>query len=495
MGAYQELERIFAKLHRIGGISGIMHWDAAVMMPEKSAPERAEQLAFLHSLHHETLATKKVGEKIQAAKQRAEDLNDWQKANLRLMEHSWLHATAVDEKLVVALSKAGSECEMAWRKARGENDFKTFAKYMKKVLKLVREMAVAKAEKLKLSKYDALLDQYDSGRKSVEIDAIFSDLKKFLPGFLDKVLTRQKKKKIIPISGKFPIATQKQLGKKMMKKIGFDFAHGRLDTSHHPFCGGGPGDVRITTRYYEDNFLPSFMGVLHETGHALYEFGLPEKWRTQPVGGALGMSVHESQSLFIEMQIARSYEFCEFAAPVTAKEFKRPGKEFSAENLYNTVTCVKPGLIRVEADEVTYPAHVILRYEIEKDLISGGMEIDDLPERWSKGMRELLDVKVPNDKDGCMQDIHWTDGSFGYFPTYTLGAMTAAQLAKAMKKQLPGIMREIQRGDFKNMRKWLAENLHSHGSHYTAEELLKKSTGSALNASAFKEHLQNRYLP
>jgi len=491
MKSYQALETIFERLHRIGGISGIMGWDSAVMMPEKSASERAEQLAFLHSLYHDTLATKKVGEKIQEAKQQARDLSDWQKANLRLMEHSWLHATAVDEKLVVALSKAGSECEMAWRKARAENDFKTFAKHMKQVLKLVREKAVVLAEKLNLSKYDALLDQYDAGRKSAEIDAIFLDLKKFLPGFLDKVLVRQKTKKITPISGKFPIDMQKQLGEKMMKKIGFDFARGRLDTSHHPFCGGGPGDVRITTRYYENNFLPSFMGVLHETGHAMYEFGLPEKWRAQPVGSALGMSVHESQSLFVEMQIARSREFSEFAAPIISKEF---GRKFSPDNLYNTVTRVKPGLIRVEADEVTYPAHVILRYEIEKDLIYGRMEIDDLPDVWNKKMLGLLGVKIPNDKNGCMQDIHWTDGSFGYFPTYTLGAMTAAQLAVAMKKQQPKIMSEIRRGDFKNMRKWLGENVHSHGSRFTEEELLKKATGSGLSAKAFKEHLQDRYL-
>ena len=279
-----------------------------------------------------------------------------------------------------------------------------------------------------------------------------------------------------------------------MQKIGFDFSYGRLDVSMHPFCGGAYKDSRITTRYNEKNFIESLMGVLHETGHALYNLGLPEKWKYQPVGDALGTVVHESQSLFMEMQICRSFEFLKFASPFMRKVFNKKGKQWEANNLYNIYTLVKPSFIRVDADEVTYPLHVIIRYKIEKDLIEGNIKVKEIPNVWNMYMNDFLNIKPKNNKEGCLQDIHWFDGTFGYFPTYTLGAIYASQLFSKIKKELPNLNIQIANGKFNHLINWLRSNVHSKGSLSNSEDLVKKVTGEELNIEYFKKHLINRYL-
>ncbi len=298
----------------------------------------------------------------------------------------------------------------------------------------------------------------------------------------------------LPLDGPFDVAAQRALGVKLMAALGFEFAHGRLDVSHHPFCGGTPDDVRITTRFDPADFTSSLMAVLHETGHALYERGLPAAWRHQPVGGARGMSLHESQSLLIEMQACRSRAFAEFAAPLARAAFGGAGPAWDADNLHRLSTRVVPGLIRVDADEVTYPAHVILRYRLERALLAGELDLADLPGAWRDGMRSLLGIAPDDDKDGCLQDIHWPSGAWGYFPTYTLGAMTAAQLFAAARTQLPGLIKDLARGDFSQLLGWLRANVHGHGSRYSAAELLTRATGAPLGVAAFKRHLEARYL-
>jgi carboxypeptidase Taq len=302
-----------------------------------------------------------------------------------------------------------------------------------------------------------------------------------------------------------------------MRQVGFDFNHGRLDVSHHPFCGGVAEDVRITTRYSEDDFSEALMGVLHETGHAKYEQGLPAEWLTQPVGEARSMGIHESQSLFQEMQIARSRAFLEFAAPVIQRYLqqyllqkndlqqkhapaykpsaKPSAKEWSVDNLYALNNQVQAGFIRVNADEVTYPLHVILRYEIEKDLIEQKISVSDLPEIWDEKMRQYLGLSTEgNYKDGCMQDIHWTDGSLGYFPTYTLGAMNAAQIFNAAKQAIPELQQLISQGNFTALNQWQKENIWSKGSFYSIDELMQTATGETLQLKYFIDHLKARYL-
>jgi carboxypeptidase Taq len=422
------------------------------------------------------------------------DLDAWRAANVAEMRNAYRRAVAVPSDLVEALSVAGSRCEMIWRTAREKSDFNLVLPEAEKLLALTREKAQALAAALNLSPYDALLDGYEPGGRAADIDPIFADLAEFLPGFVAEARekTRGRGAGIRP-RGPFPVAQQKALAETLMARAGFDFAHGRLDTSHHPFCGGVPDDVRITTRYNEADFVSGLMGVLHETGHALYEQGLPKDWRDQPVGSARGMSMHESQSLLMEMQACRSREFLSFLAPLL-RETYGDDPAFEPDNLRRLYVRVEPGFIRVDADEATYPAHIILRYRLERAMIAGEMKFADLPPAWNEGMKALLGLTPKNDAEGCLQDIHWYGGDFGYFPTYTLGAMTAAQLFAAARAAMPGLMDDLARGEFSHLRGWLRANVHSLASSASTRALLERATGRPLSVEPFKTHLKARYL-
>ncbi|MEO5337363.1 MAG: carboxypeptidase M32 [Magnetospirillum sp. WYHS-4] len=493
--SYEQLEARFRRLNLLGQARSILHWDMATMMPPGAAEARGDQLAEMKAVEHALLVDPRTADLIADASEDPAALQPWQAANLREMRRVWSHATALSEEMVTSLSRAASECETVWRKARADDDFKTVRPYLERLLGLVRRAAEAKSACLGVGLYDALLDEYEPGGRSADIDAVFADLESFLPGFLPRVLERQAAgPSLKPLSGPFPIPRQRDLGVRLMKTLGFDFDHGRLDVSLHPFCGGTPDDVRITTRYNEDDFTSSLMGVLHETGHALYERGLPPVWRGQPVGEARGMAVHESQSLLMEMQVCRSRPFLVFAAPLLREAFGGRGPAWEADNLYRLYTRVRPGFIRVEADEVTYPAHVILRYRLEKDMIEGRMEVRDLPEAWADGMRRLLGIVPPTDREGCLQDIHWYDGAWGYFPTYTLGAMMAAQLFDAAKRADPALETAIAKGDFAPLLAWLRRHVHGKGSSLSSQGLLMEATGRPLDPALYKAHLERRYL-
>ena len=496
MTAYEELSKKFKRLHALQEAAGMLGWDMSAMMPAGGAEARTEQLATLSVVCHEILTDPNLDELFDKASAETKGLDAWTQANLAEMRRRWLHATALESDLVEALSKACKRCEMIWREARPKSDFAAVLPALKEVLNLTRQAAAAKAERLGCSLYDALLDEYEPGGKSERIDAVFADLAAFLPGFLSDVLERQAGRPApLPLEGPFPIAKQEALGRKMMAAVGFDFSHGRLDVSAHPFCGGVPDDVRITTRYDENDFMTALMGVLHETGHAMYERGLPKDWRLQPVGEARGMAMHESQSLMVEMQACRSREFVTFLAPLAREAFGGSGPAWEAENLLRHYNEVKPDFIRVDADEVTYPAHVILRYRLEKALIAGEMELEALPSEWNRGMEDLLGITPPEDRLGCLQDIHWYDGAWGYFPTYTLGAMTAAQLFSAAKQARPEIPEALGRGDFSPLMGWLAEHVHAQASSAGFEQILEKATGKPLDPKIFEAHLKARYLP
>ncbi len=495
MSAYAELESIFRTHAALRGASSMLGWDNATMLPENSGEARGAQLAALAEVCHDIITQPKLGDLIAKAESEHGVLDDWQQANLREMKRAWQHETAVPADLVSAISHACHESELFWRKARTENNFKEFLPYQEKVLALIRESATAKGEAMKLSPYDALLDQFEPGATSAMIDGIFDDLANFLPGFISDVMGKQAQEPApLEITGFFPSGAQKSLGKTMMEKLGFDFTRGRLDESTHPFCGGVPGDIRLTTRYDEKDFLSGFFGVMHETGHALYEMGLPAKWMNQPVGEARGMGIHESQSLLVEMQITMNLDFLTYAAPLMRSAFDVDGPEWSPENIYTHVTRVKPSFIRVDADEATYPAHIILRYRLEKLMIAGKLEVKDLPEAWSQQMQQLLGIKPDTDANGCMQDIHWPDGAFGYFPTYTLGAMTAAQLVASIRKDIPNLGSFLRKGEFHPLFEWLGKKIHSQASRFSSPDLLKHATGQTLNSALYKEHLKSRYL-
>ena len=485
---YTTLEQRFKRLADLGGAASVLNWDQAAIMPKGGNAARGEQLAALGGVVHEMLVSTETLDLIEAA--RAAPLDDWQAANLALIERRYVRATALPQDLVEARARATNACEMAWRQARADNDFQGLRPHLEEVLRLTREAAVLEGRRLGLEPYAALLDQFQPGLDETTIDVLFEPLETRLPGMIDDALARQ----AAPLApqGPFPVAGQKALAQQLMGQIGFDFTHGRLDESTHPFCGGTPTDIRITTRYDEREVVSSLMGVLHETGHALYEAGLPATWRGQPVGESHGMAIHESQSLIIEMQACRSPSFLRYLSSRLIETFGDQSA-LAPENLVRLYTHVEKGCIRVDADELTYPLHIVLRYRLEKALIRGDLALGDLPGAWNDGMRELLGITPPDDGQGCLQDIHWPVGAFGYFPNYTLGALLAAQLFQAAEQALPGLMAAIEAGDFTPLRDWLREQVHARASSMAMRPLVEAATGAPLATDAFLAHVEARY--
>lgn len=494
MNSYQLLADNFYKINALEEANAILGWDQQTMLPKGSGDGRAEQMAAIQGMVQDLLTDQRLSELLLSA-ERDKNLEPWQRANLREMRRVWAHANATPKDLQQALVRARLKCEMAWREARPKNDFKSLRPIWEELLRLTREQAWIKADSLGCKPYEALLDEYEPGLRIKDLDTIFDDLAAFLPKFAQQVMEKQKNQNIPPhLVGKFPIKTQQDLCLKLMKAAGFNFDQGRLDISVHPFCGGVVDDIRITTRYREDDCIQSLMSLLHETGHALYEFGLPKDWRYQPVGKARGMAMHESQSLLIEMQACRSREFMQFLSPQLQQSFPDYAASLTADNLYAWQTQVKPGLIRVEADEVTYPLHIILRYRLEKAMIEGNLEIEDLPAAFNQGMQDLLGITPDSDRDGCLQDVHWPSGAYGYFPTYTLGAMIAAQLFAAAERAVPGLRRDLKEGNFKRLVSFLREAVHQHASFLPTQDLVASATGERLNPNVYKKHLAARYL-
>jgi carboxypeptidase Taq len=489
---YQQLTRTFQRLSRFSHLSAIASWDMFTMMPPGGSAARGEALAELSVLQHQILTDKRVGQWIQAAKQ--ETLDDIEQANLREMTRHYQQAALLPEELVEAQSLAGSKCENAWRTQRPANDWAGFSANLKEVVKLAREEARLRAAAKGGSPYDALLDKFEPDMTSARLDELFGEVKSWLPDLLNRAVAKQAQQTLIAPQGPFPQAVQRELGLQAMQVLGFDFNGGRLDVSAHPFCGGVPEDVRITTRYDENELLSALFGVVHETGHARYEQNLPRAWAGQPIALARSTAIHESQSLFFEMQLGRSDAFLRRLQPAIVERFgMQPA--FEEGNFIAWNQRVKPGYIRVEADEVSYPAHVILRYEIERALIDGDIEVEDIPALWNEKMQAWLGLSTEgNYRNGCMQDIHWTDGGFGYFPSYTLGAMYAAQLFHAARVALPALDEAIAQGDFSALFDWLRQNIWQHGSRFSTSQLIENATGEALNADYFHQHLIRRYL-
>jgi carboxypeptidase Taq len=494
MTAYDQLETRFGRIGSLKEVMSVLEWDHAAMMPVGGAVARADQVSTVELVVHELLTDPRLPDLFDEAAGQNE-LELWQRANLAEMRRVVRHAGAVTDQLVDAKVRQAHECEMIWRTARPDNDFAAVKPSLKRLLGLIKETAQAKASVLGCAPYEALLDEFEPGGTVAEIDALFEALVAFLPQTITAIIERQAAAPApLQPPGPFPITAQRDVALRFMQAIGFDFEHGRLDISAHPFCGGTPDDVRITTRYREDDFSRALMGVLHETGHAMYERGLPKAWRRQPVGKARGMSLHESQSLLIEMQACRSPEFLSFAAPLLRENFGGSGPAWTPENLFRLNTRVRRSLIRVDADEATYPAHVILRYRLEKAMIAGDLAVDDLPGAWSDGLRELVGIVPPDDRDGCLQDIHWYAGLWGYFPTYTMGALSAAQLFEAATRADPTILPGIGLGDFSALMRWLRREIHERASATSTRQIMIDATGAPLSVDAFRRHLERRYL-
>lgn len=493
--SFAELDHLCRRLEAIRHAQAMLGVDEAVNMPEGGGEKRAEAMSVIAAMAHEMASAPHIAEWI--AKAESEDLDQDQKAAVAEFKRGYINRTCLTSEFVARQVSASMRCEQLWRQLRARNDWADFLPSFENVVALAREEAQRRAEVLKLSPYDAMVEQYDPGSRVADIARVFADLKAFLKGFIPEAIEAQARRRARhprkPFNGPFPIEKQKALGLELMKAVGFDFNHGRLDVSHHPFCGGVPSDVRMTTRYRADEFLSSLMGILHETGHGLYEQNLPHDLAHWPSTSARGMAMHESQSLFQEMQLSRRPEFWRFALP-RAREILAL-EDVSVEDLLSHVHHVERGFIRVDADEATYPLHVILRFEIEQELVTGQLAPKDVPEVWNAKMQDNLGLSTAgNYKDGPMQDVHWPSGAIGYFPSYTLGAMMAAQQWAAVERAIPDAAEQVARGDFSAINGWRKTNIWSKASRFSTPEIMIQATGEALNARYFEDHLKRRYL-
>lgn len=489
--AHDRLVARFTRIGAIGEAAGMLHWDASAMMPPGGGAARGEQLAALAGVRHDLMVAPEVAEDLAAAEAEGE----WEAANLRLMRQAHRRATALPTALVEAVERANSACEKVWRVAKRDADFAAVRPALTEVVRLQREVAQALGGAVGLSPYDALMDGYQPGVTAADVEPVFAAYEAWLAEALPRAEAIQAAKGApLPLPGPFPVAQQRDLCRAMAAVVGLDFDHARLDESLHPFCGGTPTDVRITTFYDEANVAKALLGVLHETGHAMYERGLPTRFARQPVGEAAGMAAHESQSLIVEMQACRSDAFLRFLGSRLHAAFGGDAAPYAPANLARHWRRVERGFIRVDADEMTYPAHVILRFRLERAMIEGSLGVADLPGAWNEGLHGLLGIRPHDDGLGCLQDIHWHDGAFGYFPSYTLGAMAAAQLMAALRRAEPDLDAQFARGDMAPMMRWLGEKVHAQGARLGFQDLLRHATGKALDPADFTAHLTARYL-
>lgn len=489
MSAYARLAARFARVAIIGEAQSMLGWDAAAVMPEGGGAARGDQLAVLAGLQHAELTAPEVAEALGEADTPSDP---WEAANLALMRHAHLRATALPPDLVEAATRANSACEQVWRGARRDSDFARVRPRLEEVVRLVREQAGCLSAAIGLSPYDALMDGYQRGIGAADVAPVFAAHADWLRAALPRAEAAQAARVTQELPpGPYGEDAQERLCQGLAERAGLEAAHFRLDRSVHPFCGGTRTDVRITTRYDSADATTATMGVLHECGHALYERGLPEEWARQPVGEAAGMAAHESQSLILEMQACRSDGFLGWLATRMSEAF---GVPVAPDALAGRMRRVERGWIRVDADEMTYPAHIILRFELEQALIGGELEVADLPAAWNAGMTRLLGTAPQDDRRGCLQDIHWYDGAFGYFPSYSLGAMAAAQLMAAARRAIPDLDAALARGELAPLVDWLRTHVHAHASRFGFNELLIQATGKPLDVADFQAHLTARYL-
>ncbi|RMI88913.1 carboxypeptidase M32 [Candidatus Phytoplasma solani] len=493
---YRQLEQKFEKIAHLENILGILNWDIACNIKSGSEESRSQEIVSLSKILHQLLTSNEIKKLITLSQQEEHQLDAWQKANLREIILKVKDEEIVPEELQKNLILSTTKAEIIWRQARKNNDYELFKPYLAKVIEYKQQLAKIRSQAFGLSLYDSLLDQFSRGMTTVKIKKIFDFLKTQLPVLIKKIVT----KKIFSKNDhnnriKMNIAKQKDLNNQIMSIIGFDFNYGRLDESTHPFCGGTPFDIRLTTRYDENNLFDSFFATVHEVGHALYEQNLPLKYKNQPVGKALDLQFYESQSLLMEKQVAKSKEFLVFLANYLQQKLNLNDATLKADNLYLQANKVQPSFIRVDADEVTYCLHIILRFEIEELLINGQLSVDELPNVWNQKMKDYLGIVPSSFSEGCLQDVHWPSGSFGYFPSYANGMIISAMVMKKYSDLYPDYKNDFLKGDFTKLNHYLNQNFRNFGSFYNSKDLLLQATGeSEINPHTFLTYLENKYL-
>lgn len=466
-------------------------WDERTMLPERGGAYRAEQMTNLAGLVHRRRTDPRVGEWLDelANSDLAADPHSDAGATIRNLRREYDKQRKLPQRLVEALTRATVLGQQSWVAARKADRFDDFAPQLAEIIKLSREKADALG--FKEVRYDALLDEYEPHAVTSEVANVLAGLRKELVPLVEAIVASPKKPELPILKRHFPKAAQEKFGTDAASRIGFDFSRGRLDVTNHPFCTTlGPDDCRITTRYDERFFPSAFFGILHEAGHGIYEQGLRGDWFGLPPGEAISLGIHESQSRLWENLVGRGLPFWRHFYPQAQAAFPQALGDVPLDAFHFAINNVEPSLIRVEADEATYNLHILVRFELEQALINDDLPIADLPGAWNEKYRCYLGITPPSDAVGVMQDIHWSAGLVGYFPTYSLGNLYAAQFFELADKEIGPLDEQFAGGEFRPLREWLREKIHRHGKCYTAAELVKNATGKPLSHDALMTRLR-----
>lgn len=490
-------------LHTKGTLHSIMalvSWDQETYMPSGASHARAHQSAILARLIHDQSTSKELGELIAQceADPELQDRNCPHYANIREIRDDYDKATKIPSDLVAALAKAHSQAQDIWKVARANNDFPSFVPALTNVMDLTKEKASCLMNDSHNELYDALLDEYEPGAKATEIEAVFTPLRDRLSAFIAELNANGTPPETDFLHREIAVEKQHAFGKMVTAALGFDYTKGRLDTTTHPFCSGfGENDTRMTTRYSPKNFPDAIGSTMHECGHGLYEQGLPKAGELfgTPLSRAISLGIHESQSRMWENMVGRSKAFWTWALPLANQHFDNAFSDIDVETFTKAMNSATPGFIRVESNESTYNLHVMLRFELERAMLAGNLAIKDLPEAWNTKFKDFLGLDVPDDAHGCLQDVHWSFGLVGYFPTYTLGNLNAAQMWETILEQIPDLYEQIAQGEFDALLNWTREHIHQHGRRYSASETIERATGKPLGADPLMRHLESRVRP
>ncbi|MEW6411280.1 MAG: carboxypeptidase M32 [Candidatus Zixiibacteriota bacterium] len=493
--AYTELKKRMKEIATISSTAGVLHWDQESYMPKKADDHRAEQLAQLDRLSHEWFTDPKIGDLISAVETSnlVKDPESEAAVNVREWRRLYDRETKLPVEFVEEFSRATSKGIGIWAEARKRSDFASFRPQLEKIVELCRRKADLIGYKTEI--YDALLDEFEPGAKSADVETAFAGLRTDLVELIAKIKDAPRKPDIGIVKRPYDVSKQRVFAEILAAAIGYDFNAGRIDETVHPCCNGlGPNDTRILMRYYPNDVSEGITGTTHEAGHALYEMSHSDRthWGT-PMAETPSLAIHESQSRTWENIVGRSREFWSYFFPQLQRVFHDELHGVSLDQFYGAMNWVSPSYIRVEADEATYNLHIMLRFELERAIIKGELKVADIPGEWNKRFKEYFGIDVDKDSNGCLQDVHWAHGALGYFPTYALGNLYAAQFWMQAKKDLPGIMEDFARGEFSRLLQWLSKNIHQQGFKYYSNDLCKKVTGQPLSHKPLLDYLYEKY--
>jgi carboxypeptidase Taq len=499
--AYKKLLERYKNIAVLGSTEAIVQWDMETKMPPKAVQLRSEQLALLSEIHHKMATAPTMGKMLDEILKHPqyETLSEVEKRNVQLIKKNYDEQTKLPSKLVSAITRQQAISVNTWKKAKAQKDYALFKPELEKLVDLNKQAAqiLMKVKETKVP-YDALVDFYEPKMTAQAINVVFGDLQTGLEKLLEKITHATSQPDVDILAREVSADKQEKIANLLMQTLGYEVppsptAGGRLDETEHPFTTGFYDDVRITTHYHPDMFASSIFSVLHETGHALYEQGLPQEWKYQPIGAGCSMGIHESQSRFYENVIGRSKEFWTRLLPKVKAVATPSLNHLELGKFIRAINAVKPSKIRIEADEVTYCLHIIIRFQIEREVFADKLGVDELPQVWNEKYKQTLGVKIENDSEGVMQDTHWASGYYGYFPTYALGNIYSGQIIAALKKANPAWRSELAQGNLDSSKKWLNSAIYSLGNLYDPAILVKKAIGTPLTVKPYLSYLEEKF--